>query len=69
MIAVVVVPMFDPKVIGYAVSRLTKPAPQSGVKVEVKTDEERTRIVITAPERRNFLYHLIQFMYLCKIYL
>ena len=44
-----ILPILDPKVIGYAVSKVTSPAPQSGVKVDVKTDEDLTRIVITQP--------------------
>ena len=46
---VVVVPRFAPRVRGYALSRLTRPAPARGVRVDVKTLDDCTRMVITAP--------------------
>jgi hypothetical protein len=46
---VVVVPIFEPSVIGYAVSKVTNPVPHNGVKVEVNTEEDLTKIVITQP--------------------
>merc|ERR1719495_973786 len=46
---VVVVPIFDPKVSGYARSSDTKPAPARGVRVLVKTLLDWTMIVSPAP--------------------
>ena len=46
---VVVVPMFEPKVRGYARSRDTRPAPARGVSVLVKTLLDWTMMVRPAP--------------------
>ena len=46
---VVVVPILDPRVRGYALSKLMSPAPARGVRVEVNTELDCTSTVITAP--------------------
>ena len=47
--AVVVVPTFDPSVNGYALSTEMTPRPINGVILEVNTELDWTKKVITAP--------------------
>lgn len=43
-------PMLDPRVKGYTLSRVSNPAPTSGVKVDVNTEEDWTKNVTKAPK-------------------
>ena len=42
--------MLDPRVKGYTLSRVSNPAPTSGVKVDVNTEEDWTKNVTNAPK-------------------
>ena len=50
-IPVAVVPMLEPSVSGYILSKWMTPTPTRGVMADVKIDELCTRIVIPAPSR------------------
>lgn len=49
IIAVIVVPMFAPRVMGNIFFNGRTPAPQSGVKAEVVTEEDCTMMVMPIP--------------------